>query len=262
YRLQLGSNPVNGVSIMGDTGNITVTDGPVHKTVRFYKVNITEEGLPGNSTDWGFPYSYSGTYSNGTQFSRSGFYPNSTGPITLYLPNATYSIHPVSNGYYSTPLDFRLNGKLLNLTETFHKVYHVTFVEHNLTGSNAEYWKVGGFPTAYGMSSPYIVGASAETFSVPNGTFSFNVTGLSDYETTINGSIYTVKSTLENQNSTFTVNGSNTVVNLYFNVTETPANNYRNGPGLSSLYGIIAIMSIITGSSVAASVAYFRLRRR
>ncbi len=262
YSLQLGSSPALGVSILGTVGNITVTNGPVHKTVRFYEVNITKEGLPANFTEWGFHYGYYGSYSNGTQFSRSGYYPNTTGPITLYLPNATYSIHPVSKGYYSPPLRFTVNGEPLNLTEPFRSTYRVTFVEHNLTGSDADYWEVHGFPTAYGVGSPYAVASALETFSVPNGTFSYNVTGLYSYMAKINGTYYTVTATLENQNNSFTVNGSNIVVNLYFNNTLTPIKVNNNPAGPSSLYGIVAIMAIVIVSSIIVTIDYRRRHRR
>lgn len=263
YRLQVGSNPVPAVSVLGDVGDIIVDNGSVNKTVRFYEVNITQEGLPVNFTNWGFHYLYSGANSNGTTFDRSGFYPGTAGPITLYLPNSTYSVNPVAKDFYSTPLNFSMNGKSLNLTETFYRTYCVTFIEHGLNNSIGEYWEAGGFPMAYGMSSPYIAGAKAEAFLVPNGTFSFNITNIPT-QIFMNGNLYNVSVALENANNTFTVNGNNTTVDLYFNATMSLVKQYKpNEPStvLPSLYDRIAIVAIVV-AGVITSAYFYRKRLR
>lgn len=258
YRLQVGSNPVIGVSVLGDVGNITILNGPVNKTIRFYEVNITQEGLPENYTDWGLHYSYSTYYSNGTQSSSSGFYPGTTGPLILYLPNSTYSVHPVARDYYSPFLNFSLDGKSLNLTEEFQRTYSVTFIEHGLNYSVGEYWKISGFPTAYGMNSPYIAGAKTETFLVPNGTFSYSVTGILSI-VNINGSMYQVGWTLEDANNTFTVNGNNTTIDLYFNVTLSLITEYHHSTVPSIQYSWIAIVAVSV--ALVCTIAYFYLEQ-
>lgn len=261
YSVQAGSNLAPGVSILGDVGDITVSNAPVNMTISFYKVNVTEKGVNLENASWGFQYRYYTTYNNGTQTSGNGFYPGNASYFEMYLPNSTYSILPVAAGYYSAQMRFNVAGQPLNITEAFQKAYRVTFIEHNLTTNIGGDWEVNGFPTGYGLNTPYIYGSSAQSYLVPNGTFTYNVTGISQ-QYILNNYLYEVKVVLENPNSTFTVSGENTTVNLYFNVTTMLVKNLQPGKGPVSMEEV-ALIILIIGSVAGVSYAYFtRLRKR
>lgn len=260
FKVQAGSLLPYGVSILGTVGIVKITDEPVNMTVNFHKVNITENGVNLKNTSWGMPYYHSVVFSNGTQVSKSGFYPGNMSSFSVYLPNSSYSIHPVADGYYSPTLHFNVTGKSLNLTENFQKAYKVTFVVHNLTTDIGGNWQLSGFPTGYGLSQVYLYGSPVQEFLVPNGTFSFNITGISDWYSS-GGQLYNVNVTLENANSSFTVNGENLTVNLYFNVNTTPVQ-IASGPGFLNLIKYLAFSVIIACSAAGVTYLYYMKRKQ
>ena len=258
YSLNAGTylDPVD--SILGMVSNITVNGSPVNINLTFYRVNITREDLK-NGTEWGIPYSYATGYPNGTTINYSGYHPGKNSSLILYLPNASYSIHPVALDYYSPTMNFVLNGKGLNLSEMFQRGYNVTFVEEGKAATLGLPWMVGGFPVIYD-ETPYAMTAFvAETFQVPNGTFDFNASVSGDY-VTINKTLYEVQGTLENSNTTFAVQGNNTTIYLNFNLTlyKQPGNSSGGILSNSALYYLLTLVAIVI--TAAAVLLYYTKR--
>jgi len=231
-------------------GSVTVDGGAVYVRVAFhvlvYLLNVTEVGLPAETTWWV-------DLKNTSQALNS----NSTAYYQTYLnfneSNGTYNLTDGTTSLYlsDTPaLNVTVAGATADVTITFRPppLYTVTFVEHNLTAGTP--WS-GRVYTNFG---DYSIASSTPSTSLqlPNTTYGLDsVYPASEPGYTIAPEVY------------FAVDGAPTTVNLDFaltytvNVTETGLPGtvlwwvYLDGPGVydtQSSYGTTIGFDVPNGS--------------
>ncbi len=249
YTLQVGQMKNYLLTPFHFTTKVTVNGSNLNYTVPFNEVNIAESGLAEN-TSWGL-------YGSGAE---GGYIENPTAneSIDVYLPAGNIKLWLVADGYYSQPLNFTNNVTGESINATFEKGYSVTFIEHGLPDIANNSWYVKGFREAFHGGNSFVYGSNASTFLVPNGTYMYNVS-LGNGAWDINGYLYRANITENTTGNSFSVNGNNVTVNVYFNFEAVKNLSYRApfSPGKIVLYSFIGF--IVAG--VAVEAVYFYRRK-
>lgn len=248
-----------GLSFNGGKMPFRVEGSKLSLTVDFYRVDLTENGIyPFHG--WGLRDIYSVQTSNGTLHTVSRLYPGKVHSMILYLPNGSYDLHPVSEGYYyHGGRNITVSGSDMNSVIHFQKGYNVTFVEHGLPTSPAVAWSVSGFPTAYGSNTFHQVNGLSVSYLVPNGTYLYNIPR-EQLTKNYNGVLYQLTVAPEKTNYAFTVNGSNTTVNIYYKVTAKEIRGRFSYNADQPLF-FISVIVFAFGLTFAANMYSFRKRR-
>ena len=199
------------------SGSITVNGSSFTYTInmelQLYEVTFNETGLP-SGTMW---------YVNLSNGMISGPITGSSYSFSLTNGSYSYSVATSSKTYYTSPSgSFTVNGTPISESIAFSEVtYVVTFTENGLP--SGVYWYVNGS----GLSG-YESSQTSLSFNLSNGTYSFTVSNLSSFYTTIT-------------HFTVIVNGKNVTKNIYYyhwayitgSITPTNSNLTINGKSVS-----------------------------
>ena len=249
YTLQVGEMEDYQLTPYAFSTQVNVNGSNLNYTIPFNGVKITESGLD-NNTSWGlYRSSGYGSYIAGPTTNRS---------ISLYLPAGGLKMRFVADGYYSSTLNFNNDVPNRTVIAHFEKGYNVTFVEHGLPDIAHNSWYVKGFAVAFHGGNSYIYGKNSSTFLVPDGTYGYNISfGQQAWD--VNGNMYLLNITRNATGSSFTVDGSNVTVNVYFNAVVVKNLSYRP-PVTAGKLVLYAFMGFIA-AGVAVEAIYFRRRR-
>lgn len=234
----------NGVNIFGNSQNVSVEGGPVSLTLSFYRVTLSERGLP-NNVSWGFYPSSAIQLPNGTYYIPGGLYPGNASYVTLYLPDGSTFFQPVAKGFYSPGIWINVSNSGAAGIAVFQKEYPVTF---QVSVPLPWYWQwwIEGIPYTFDGSPGIGEENATQTYMLPSGIYEITVLGSGSYDTKINGTEYKVSLDFTLANRTLTVSGEPVNINV------TVTTRYVNTNSLS--YQLYSFLAINWGSFLAISI--------